>query len=140
MKYHTKDISDLELDTIRQTLASNPAGIGRTVQLEDFHVTASEQSAVNIFKETLFSYVLMKEASDSDKPLVYLKTFCGMVLQNIPKVECSNVVYLLVVDLHADSSEAIQAVVAKLHREYCVGISADYLVLVGDEKNICSYL
>ena len=79
MKYHTKDVSDVELDIISQPLASNPAGIGRTVQLEDFHVTASEQSAVDKVEETLFSYVLMKEAS----LFVDLKTFCGMVLCNV---------------------------------------------------------
>ena len=122
------------MDIIRQPLASNAAGIGRTFQLEDFHVTAFEQSAVDKFKETLFSYVLIKEASDPGKQLVDLKTFCGTVLPNIPKVECSNVVYLSVVDLHADSSEAMQVVVAKLHREYGIGVSADCLVLVCDKK------
>ena len=35
------------------------------------------------------------------------------------------------VDLHADSTEAMQAVVAKLHKEYGIGESAD---LVGDQK------
>ena len=76
----------------------------------------------------------MKEASSPDKLLVDLKTFCGMILPNIPKVQCSNVVYLPVVDLHADSAEAMQAVVAKLHKEYGIGESADYLFLVGDQK------
>ena len=82
----------------------------------------------------VFIYVLMKEASSPDELLVDLKAFCGMTLPNIPKVQCSNVVYLPVVDLHADSTEAMQAVVAKLHKEYGIGESADYLVLVGDQK------
>jgi hypothetical protein len=55
-----------------------------------------------------------------------------MTLPSIPKVQCSNVVYLPVVDLHADSTEAMEAVVAKLHKEYGIGESANYLVLVGD--------
>ena len=54
-----------------------------------------------------------------------------MTLPNIPKVQCSNVVHLPVVDLHADSTEAMQAVV---HKEYVIGESADYLVLVIDQK------
>ena len=57
-----------------------------------------------------------------------------MTLPDIPKVQCSNVVYLPVVDLHADSTEATQAVVAKLHKEYGIGETADCLVLVGDQK------
>ena len=68
----------------------------------------------------------MKEASGPDNVLVDLKTFCGMTLPNTPEVQCSNVVYLPVVDLHADSTEAMQAVVAKLHKEYGIVESADY--------------
>ena len=43
-------------------------------------------------------------------------------------------VYSLVVDLHADSTDAMQTVVAKLYKEYAIGESADYLVVVGDQK------
>ena len=43
-------------------------------------------------------------------------------------------VYLPVVDLHTHSTKAMQAVVAKLHKEYGIGESADYLVIVGDQK------
>ena len=56
--------------------------------------------------------------------LVDLKTFCGMTLPSIPKVQCSNV-YLPVVDLHADSTEAMQAVMTQLHKEYGIGKTAD---------------
>ena len=69
-----------------------------------------------VLKEIPFRCVLMKEASCPDKLLVDVKTFCGMTL---PKVECSNVVYLLVVDLHV--------------MEYGIGEFADYPVLV-DQK------
>ena len=108
----------MELDCIRQPNSSRPAN---TVQLESFQVTASEQSAVDNLNENLFSYVLMKETSSPDKLLVILKTFCGMTLPSIPEVQCSNVVYLPVIDLHTDSTEAMQAVVGKLHKEYGIG-------------------
>lgn len=39
-----------------------------------------------------------------------------------------------VVDLHADTTEAMEKVVSKLHREYGIGQSAQYIVLVGDQK------
>ena len=94
----------------------------------------SLQSAVDTLNENLFSYVFMKEAGGPDKLLVDLKTFCGMTLPSIPKVQCSIVVYLPVVYLYADSTEAMQAVVAKLHSEYGIRKTADYLVLVGDQK------
>ena len=124
----------MDVDSVRPFLMSNPNSATNAVQLESFHVSASEQNAVDSLNATLFNYVLMKEANSPEKLLVYLKTFCGMTLPNIPKVQCSNVVYLPVVDLHADSTEAMQAVVAKLHKEYGIGKTADYLVLVGDQK------
>ena len=77
-KHHSKDVSDMEVDTIRQPMVSNASSGPSTVQLESFQVTASEQSAVDNLNETLFSYVIMKEASAPDKQLVDLKTFCGM--------------------------------------------------------------
>ena len=78
--------------------------------------------------------MLLKETCGRDELLVDLKTFCGMVLPNIPKIQCSNVVYPSIIDMHADTSEAMQKVVAKLHKEYRVGEFVDYLVFVGDQK------
>ena len=80
-KHRSQNISDMEVDSIRHSLASNSSSAQSTVQLGSFQVTASEQSAVDNLNETLFSYVLMKEASGPDKLLVDLKTFCGMTAQ-----------------------------------------------------------
>ena len=130
-KHHSKNVSDMEINSIRQSLASNSSGIANTVQFESFQITASEQSAVDSLNENLFNYVIVKERSapDTDKLLVDLKTFWGMTLPSIPKVQCSNVVYLPVVDLHADSTEAMEVVVAILHKEYGIGETADYLAV-----------
>lgn len=75
----------------------------------------------------------MKEACP-EKLLVDLKTLCGMSPFHIPKVQCSNVVYLSVVDMHADTPEAMKIVISKLYREYKIGESGEYLVLAGDQK------
>ena len=50
-----KDVSDMEVDSIRQPVTSNASSAPSTVQLESFQVTSSEQSAVNHLNETLFS-------------------------------------------------------------------------------------
>ena len=63
-----------------------------------------------------------------------VKTFAGVCLSNIPTAGTSNVVYLPVIDMHADSPEAMEAVVCKLHSEYSIGVTTDHLVLVGDQK------
>ena len=84
----------MDVDSVRPFLMSNPNSATNAVQLESFQVSASEQNAVDSLNATLFNYVLMKEANSPEKLLVDLKTFCGMTLPNIPKVQCSNVVYL----------------------------------------------
>ena len=68
-KHHSKNASDtcMEMDGIRQSLASNSSEAASTLQLESFQVTASEQSAVDTLNENLFSYMFMKEASGPDK-------------------------------------------------------------------------
>ena len=90
-----------------------PVGsVSQQVQIESFQVTQSKTKALEEFKQVLFKYMLVKDACSPEKLLVDVKTFCGMTLPNIPKVECSNTVYLSVVDLHADTSEAMRKVVA----------------------------
>ena len=41
-----------------------------------------------------------------------------------------NVVYLSVVDMHADTREAMEAVISKLHSEYGIGVTANSLVVL----------
>ena len=89
----------MDMDNVRPSLTSNTNSATNLVQLKSFQISASEQSAVDSLNATLFSYVLMKEASSPDKLLIDLITFCGMTLPDIPKAQCSTVVYLPVVDL-----------------------------------------
>ena len=132
LKYGSAQVSDSQGEFARQNIsivASNSQ-----VEIQSFRLNLSETEAVDKFNEVLFKYVLLKEACTPDKHLVDLKTFCGMTFSNIPKAECSNIIYLSVVDLHADTPEAMKKVVAKLHDEYMVGVNVNYLVLVGDQK------
>ena len=50
-KYQSKYVSDMEVDSIRHSLASNSSSATSTVKLESFQVIASEQSAVDNFNE-----------------------------------------------------------------------------------------
>lgn len=93
------------------------------VQFESFQTWDLEQLALDQAALTTFEYVIHKEACGSDQPLLDLKTFYGVSASTIPDVECSNVVYLSVVDMHADSAEAMETVLGKLHKEYGIGIT-----------------
>ena len=106
-----------------------------TVPYSSFLVSSSEKEAAEQIKQLIFNYFVLKLAcSINDRYLIDMKTFCGLSLQNIPSVQPSNVVYLSINDMHADTREAMEAVVAKLHSEYQIGIAANSLVVVGDQK------
>ena len=85
----------------------------------------------------LFNYFFLHEACCStDNKLVDVKTFYGLSLKSIPQSQPSNVVYLSIVDMYADTREAMEVVVSKLHEEYGIGIMSEHLVVVvGDQKS-----
>ena len=51
------------------------------------------------------------------------KTYYGMALKSVPEPsQPSSIVHLSVVDKNADTTEAMEVVIAKLHEEYGIGI------------------
>ena len=106
-----------------------------TVHYTSFLPSTSEKETASVINQMSFYYIFLKEACISNgKHMVDLKTFCGLSLKNVPNAQQSNVVYLSIIDMHADTREAMEAVVSKLHREYGIGVTATSLVLVGDQK------
>ena len=82
----------------------------------------------------LFNYFFLHECCSTDNKLVDVKTFCGLSLKSIPQSQPSNMVNLSIVDMHADTREAMEIVVSKLHEEDGIGITSEHLVVVGDQK------
>ena len=79
----------------------------RFAQNENFLTTKNSRITA------MFDYFFLNEACTSKgKHMVDLKTFCGLSL-NIPNVQPANVIYLSVVDMHANTIEAMEAVVSK---------------------------
>ena len=60
----------------------------------------------------------------------HIRVVCGQELSEEP----SNVVYLSIVDMHADSLEAMAEVATMLYKEYVVNTTVKHLVVVGDAK------
>ena len=107
-----------------------------TVHYTSFLPSTSEKETASVINQMSFYYIFLKEACISNgKHMVDLKTFCGLSLKHVPNAQQSNVVYLSIIDMHADTREAMEAVVSKLHREYGIGVTATSLVLVGDQKH-----
>ena len=105
------------------------------LQFDAFCLTRTERDAFNDLAGITFNYMLQRQACHPQQPLVDLKSYYGLLAPNIPAAEKSNVVYMSVIDKHADSTEAMEAVVSKLHKEYGIGIRADKLFVVGDQKS-----
>ena len=66
--------------------------------------------------------------------LIDLKTHFGIQSKICSVAEQSNIVYLSIVDLQADTIGTMEAVISKLHTEYGIGVRSEHLILVGDAK------
>ncbi len=106
------------------------------VTFTSFLENSSEKQVAEKIKKLLFNYNFLKEAcSSSNNRVVDAKTFSGMSsFSSMPQSQPSNIVYLPIVDMHADTTEAMVAVVSKLYKEYGIGVTSEHLVVVGDQK------
>ena len=75
----------------------------------------------------IFQYMLQKEAVGTENTLLDLKAYYGCASAETVPAEKSTVVYLSIVDKHADTVEAMDEVISKLYSEYKVGAETDYL-------------
>ena len=75
---------------------------------------------------------LPKLALKPDKVLFNFKEHMCAVRSEIMHAEPASVVYLSVLDIHADTVEAMSEVAAMLYKEYIVITGAEHLVVVGD--------
>ena len=104
----------------------------RNLQLQSFQVDPSEQTAIDTLSNTLFKYIVIKESCLLHNILADVKSFCGMALPNVADIQCSNIVNMSIVDLHADILQGMEMVISKLYKEYGIGTTpVQYIVLVG---------
>ncbi len=111
-----------------------PCPVQSQVQFEAFKVSLPELKYLNQTGMVMFQYMCGKEALGFDNVLMELKAYFGHCAGIASSAEKSNVVYLPIVDKHADSLEAMEEVVSKLNKEFQVGISTKHLILAGDQK------
>lgn len=118
--------------TLVRPVCSLPRPQSSNIVFNSFKVSSTENQIAKEVEQLLF--IFLKEACClSDSKLIDLKSFCGMSLKNMPTSQSSNVVYLSIVDVHADTREAMEIVLSKLHSEYGIGVASQHLV-VGDQK------
>lgn len=80
----------------------------------------------------IFKYMVIKEAKTDELELPGLSSFISVAYNDC--VEQSNVVYVDIVSLPADSKDTVLRVLNKLHRIFIVEEGIRWLVVVGDAK------
>ena len=95
------------------------------VEYEAFQIQVPEIECVKQASKVIFQYMLQKEAVGTQKILQDLKTYYGHTSAETVPAEKSTVVYLSIVDKHADTVEAMDEVISKLYSEYKVGTETD---------------
>ena len=104
------------------------------LQYVDFLSSSEEQAAMNVLNVQIFNYIVHKLALKPDNMLCSFKDhMCAMKSSSI-HAEPTTVVYLSVLDIHADTVEAMSEVAAMLYKEYIVTTGAAHLVVAGDAK------
>ena len=89
---------------------------------------------MNFLNIQIFNYIVHKLALKPHNMLCGFKDhMCAMTSSSI-HAEFATVVYLSVLDIHADTVEATSEVAAMLYKEYVVTTGAAHIVVAGDAK------
>ena len=123
-----QNIEPLHVPSTREsTLMSN-------LQYVDFLSSSEELAAMNCLNIQTFNYMIHKLALKPENVLFNFKDHMCAVNSGSISAEPSTVVYLSVLDIHADTVEAMSEVAAMLYKEYIVTTGAAHLVVAGDAK------
>ena len=82
----------------------------------------------------LFTYVIHKYALQPDNSFMSFKDHIAALWGDSVHAEPADIVYLSIVDMNADTIEAMSEVAAMLHKEYIATTGAQYLIVAGDAK------
>ncbi len=107
--------------------------VGR-LQFKDFVQSDEEITALEKLKQNFFGYMLNKSALKPEHVIFSFKDHIVAKEREGIHTEPAVVVYLSIVDLHADTIEAMSEVAAMLYKEYIASTGAQHLVVAGDAK------
>ena len=126
--------SSLQIAEPLQTSSSRQNTTTCTLTYSDFLSSSEEVAAMENLGNQAFTYMMHKLALKPDKVLFNFKEHMCAVNSESMHAEPASVVYLSVLDIHADTVEAMSEVAAMLYKEYIVTTGAEHLVVAGDAK------
>ena len=109
--------------SISTTMCRRP----HSVLYKDFLQSQDEAVALSQLKKWIFTYVLHKKTLKPDHLLFSFKEHVAALQGGDIHAEPAVVLYLSIVDMHADTTEAMSEVAAMLYKEYIVTTGAQYL-------------
>ena len=107
---------------------------GLGLQFNDFLQSDEELVALKKLEYNLFTYLLQKSVLKPDHVLFSFKDHIVAMEGKDMHAEPAVIVYLSIVDMHADTLEAMSEVAVMLYKEYLVSTGAQYLIVAGDAK------
>lgn len=118
-----------------QVRVNTPYFRNTSLCLADFLTSEAEALALEDLQKMLFTYIMLKISLCGTKYTLFgIQDYVGLMNGDRIHSEPSNVVYLSIIDQHADTLSTMAEVATMLYREYLVNSTAEYLVLVGDAK------
>ena len=104
------------------------------LQFQDFLQSDEELAALDKLQWDFFGYMLSIYALKPEHVIFSFKDHIAAKEMEGIHTEPAVVVYLSIVDMHADTVEAMSEVAAMLYKEYIASSGAQHLVIAGDAK------
>ena len=102
--------------------------------IRSFQVFPEEESCLAQLQQAILRYMIIKEVKSVDIELPGLTSFLSGMQYSNDKQEESNVVYVDIVSLPADSKDTVLRVLNKLHTTFIHNLGFRWLIVVGDAK------
>ena len=102
--------------------------------IRSFQIFPEEESNLDQLRDSIFQYIVLKEAHSEELNLTGLPSFLSAMRYTGGSNEQSTVVYVDIVSLPADSKDTVLHVLNKLHHTFIVKMSFRWLIVVGDAK------
>ena len=126
-------MNESSLTTRSVRVGSRQTSFMECLQFQDFLQSDEEVAAIEKVKKNFFGYIVRKSALKPEHVLCSFKDHMAAVDGDV-HTEPAVVVYLSIVDMHADTIAAMSEGAAMLYKEYIATTGAQHLVVAGDAK------
>ena len=101
--------------------------------LKHFQLTDQEEETLQELKKLSINYNILKVAAvEHSEVLIDFQTYFSLS-KNLQAPECSNIIYLKVLDKKCDDKETLLSVVNDVYEEFILGQKKEWILLEGDQ-------